>query len=67
MENLKKKIYQEGSWGLFDELQSLNDLCLAWLNEYSNGIFQALRKKIPQVLLADGKEVYLLFYYFFNF
>jgi dynein heavy chain len=48
----------EGSWGLFDEIQNLNNLCTSWFNEYSSSIYQALRKKSSsQAYLADGKEI----------
>jgi hypothetical protein len=57
--NLLQGLAQEGSWGLFDELQNLNDLCLSWFNEYSVGILQALRKKAVTAQLADGKEITL--------
>jgi len=42
---------------LFDELQNFTGLCLSWFCEYSNGIYQALRKRSSSVQLADGKEV----------
>ncbi len=50
---------QEGSWALFDNLNTLSNLCTSWFNEYSNSIFQALRKRVSQVSLADGKEATL--------
>ena len=42
---------------LVDEIQNLSSLCLSWLNEYSNAVYQALRKKTSTIQLADGKEV----------
>jgi len=48
---------QGGLWGLFDEVQNLSSLCLAWFTEYSSAIYQAVRRRVNQVHLADGKEV----------
>jgi len=48
---------QGGLWGLFDEVQNLSGLCLAWFNEYTSAIYQAIRRRANQVHLADGKEV----------
>jgi hypothetical protein len=45
---------------LVDEIQNLSSLCLSWLNEYSNGVYQALRKKTSTIQLADGKEVIII-------
>ena len=47
---------------LVDEIQNLSKLCLSWFNEYSNGVYQALRKKTSTIQLADGKEVINLFF-----
>ncbi|RNA02208.1 dynein gamma flagellar outer arm-like [Brachionus plicatilis] len=55
--NCLQGVAQEGSWILFDELQNLSELCLSWFNEYSSGIYQALRKRSSLVQLSDGKEM----------
>lgn len=55
--NTLQGLARGGYWGLFDEVQNLNSICKAWFNEYSSGIYHALRKRIYQVQLSDGKEV----------
>lgn len=47
----------DGSWGLFDEIQNLSELSLSWFSEYSTSIIQALRKRVGQAQLSDGKEI----------
>jgi dynein heavy chain len=53
-------VAQEGTWGFFDEIQNLSDLCVSWLNEYASGVYQCIRRRSSQALLADGKEVKIL-------
>lgn len=55
--NTLQGLAQAGSWGLFDEVQNLTSMCVSWFNEYSSGIYQALRKRVYAVHLADGKEI----------
>ena len=59
MGNLADKTKKEGSWTLVDNIITLSNLCMSWFKEYTNSIFQALRKRASQVQLADGKEVTL--------
>lgn len=55
--NTLQGLAQGGFWGLFDEIQNLTNICLSWFNEYSAGIYHAIRKRAYQIQLADGKEV----------
>ena len=55
--NTLQGLARGGYWGLFDEIQNLNSVCKAWFNEYSSGIYHALRKRTYQLQLSDGQEI----------
>ncbi len=50
-------VFQDGSWGCFDEFQMLSTEAMAMVLDHSLAIMAALRAKLEHCMLGDGEQV----------